>query len=120
MPPSSGTAGPISVWPTTARRVGGLRKTAEKAASMLPDDAQVVQSRQVLACACARLGDTTRAKDWYERARKWLDKTHCQDPVLCRLQDEAAGLLGIERGHFSTGAPDSSKENGQAAFNNRE
>jgi tetratricopeptide (TPR) repeat protein len=73
------------------------RAASEKAAALLPDDVQVVQTRLVLACACARLGDATSARGWYERAREWLDRTNCHDPAFCRLRDEAVSLLAMER-----------------------
>ncbi len=77
-------------------------RAAEKAASLLPDDAQVVQTRLLLACVYGRLGQLELARKWYNRATEWLDRTHCKDPTFQRLKAEAAGLLHLNGMHVPT------------------
>jgi uncharacterized protein HemY len=47
-----------------------------------------------LALAHARLGQTDRARHWYDEAVDWMDRHRPDDEQLCRFRAEAAELLG--------------------------
>jgi serine/threonine protein kinase len=47
-----------------------------------------------LALACERLGDKKRARNWREKAVRWMDERHKRDEELMRYRAEADALLG--------------------------
>ncbi len=50
-----------------------------------------------LALAHARLGNREQARDWFDRAVKWMDKNQPQDHELQRFRAEAEAVLGEGR-----------------------
>ncbi len=49
-----------------------------------------------LAMAYEKLGDTQKARQWYERATVWMEKNQAKNEELGRFKAEAAELLGVE------------------------
>jgi len=49
-----------------------------------------------LAMAYEKLGDTEKARQWYERATVWTEKNGAKNEELGRFKAEAAELLGVE------------------------
>ena len=49
-----------------------------------------------LAMAYGRLGDTEKARQWYQRATVWMEKNGATNEELGRFKAEAAELLGVE------------------------
>jgi tetratricopeptide (TPR) repeat protein len=94
-------------------------RVSEKAVSLLPDDAQVVQTRLVLACAYARLGQKKLARRWYVKAAEWLERTHCRDPIFLKLQTEAAGLLHLDGLHITAHPEVHAEGRHSASFSSR-
>jgi serine/threonine protein kinase len=50
-----------------------------------------------LAMACWQLGRDQEARQWYDRAVRWMEKYQPQDEELRRFRTEAAALLGIAK-----------------------
>src|SRR5262249_58441957 len=47
-----------------------------------------------LALAHWRLGDKQAAREWYDRAKRWMEENRPNDSGLRRAQAEAAALIG--------------------------
>ena len=48
-----------------------------------------------LAMAHWRLGEKDKAREWYDRAVRWMDKNPSKNEELRRFRAEAAELLGL-------------------------
>jgi tetratricopeptide (TPR) repeat protein len=44
-----------------------------------------------------QLGEKTEARQWYDRAVQWIEKSNVWDPDLQRFRAEAAELLGVHK-----------------------
>jgi tetratricopeptide (TPR) repeat protein len=70
-------------------RPGGIEKSGAMA------QASFGQAWLVLALAYGRRGERDQAREWYDKASRWLRHYRIPDPHLRGLQAEAAALLGI-------------------------
>ncbi len=50
----------------------------------------------LLAMVQWELGDKEKAQQWYDKARKWMDKNDPENAELRRFREEAAQLLRIK------------------------
>ena len=53
----------------------------------------------ILAMAHWRLGNRDRARDWFQKAVRWMEQNNLSDssdPELRRVRSEASALLGIK------------------------
>jgi len=48
-----------------------------------------------LAMCHEKLGDKEKAREWYNRATRWMDKNQATNEELCRFRVEAAQVLGV-------------------------
>jgi tetratricopeptide (TPR) repeat protein len=68
-----------------------------------------------LAMAYRQLGNSEKARHWYDRAVQWMDKNKPKDDQLCRFRAEAVALLGIQerpsRRQSSISEPEPTKKN---------
>ena len=46
--------------------------------------------------ACWRLGEAQEARQWYDRAVRWMTEKDPKSRELIRFQEEAAELLGMD------------------------
>jgi hypothetical protein len=44
-----------------------------------------------------KLGDKKKAREWYDRATRWMDKNKSTDEELRRFRAEAAQVLGADK-----------------------
>jgi len=50
-----------------------------------------------LAMAHEKLGDKEKARQWYDRATRWMDKNQATDEELRRFRAEATQVLGVDK-----------------------
>ncbi len=97
LPPRSGLIPPPDVRVTLGAalyRTGDYQSAAEtlSKALALPDDGRLFF---LLAMTHWRLDRQAEARQWYEKAIRWMEPARQDDAVLCRLRSEAGLLLEI-------------------------
>jgi uncharacterized protein HemY len=50
-----------------------------------------------LAMCHEKLGDKEKARQWYDRATRWMDKNKATDEELRHFREEAAQVLGVDK-----------------------
>jgi Flp pilus assembly protein TadD len=70
----------------------GAIKPLEKSETIAPGK-NVAQNGLHLAMAYWQTGDKEKARDWYEKALKWMNEHPTKDEYLTRLRAEASALL---------------------------
>jgi hypothetical protein len=50
-----------------------------------------------LAMAHEKLGDKEKARQWYDRATRWMDKNQFTNEELASFRAEAAQVLGVDK-----------------------
>jgi tetratricopeptide (TPR) repeat protein len=50
-----------------------------------------------LAMAHDQLGDKKKAREWYDRATRWMDKNQAANEELRRFRAEAGQVLGVDK-----------------------
>jgi tetratricopeptide (TPR) repeat protein len=79
-------------------RAGDAKAAAEALETALPlRDGGDASDWLFLAMAHWRLSDQAAARDWYDKARSWIDQHKPQDEDLRRLFAETTTLLGADR-----------------------
>jgi tetratricopeptide (TPR) repeat protein/serine/threonine protein kinase len=73
----------------------------KKAADLLPDGDALAWL--FLAMAHHQLDQPKQAREWFDRAERWIKEKESKDEIVLRFRTEAAALLGVEN---SNGKPD--------------